>query len=176
VATDRGDTDPDRLDGLLRPEDHARRPQGDRGAAQDGQRDQPAGYPLSLYSRSEYLALSDKASTGTPLGVYLDQQRGTRTLYVYKVPDATIAASTTIRYTYLRVIEDIDALDDDFDVPAEWFEALEYGLAARLAVPYDLFLTNPSKAAKIEERAGVLYAQLSAYDDEDGSVFMQPAA
>lgn len=131
---------------------------------------------LSLYSRSEYLALSDKASTGTPLGVYLDQQRATRTLYVYKVPDATIAASTTIRYTYLRVIEDIDALDDDFDVPAEWFEALEYGLAARLAVPYDLFLTNPSKAAKIEERAGVLYAQLSAYDDEDGSVFMQPAA
>ena len=130
---------------------------------------------LQPYSREEYLSEPSKTATGMPRAWYFDPQRATRTLYVVGVPDATIAASTTLRYTYLRVIEDLDTLDDDFDVPQEWLEVLQYGLAARLAIPYDLFLTNPAKAAKIEERAAALYGQLSSYDDEAASVFLQPA-
>ena len=131
--------------------------------------------PLRVNSRMDYDDKSNKLSTGSPLEVYFDPQRATRVLYVWPVPDATIAASTTIRLTYLRVIEDLDSLADDFDVPQEWLEVLEYGLAARLSVPYDLWLTNPTKAAKIEERASSLYAQLSTYDSEDASIFLQPA-
>jgi hypothetical protein len=130
--------------------------------------------PIDVLSRQEYEDKANKLSTGEPLGVYLDPQRATRTLYVWPAPDATIAAATTVRITYLRVIEDLDSLDDDFDLPQEWLEVLEYGLAARLSVPYDINLTNPAKAQKIEERAASLYAQLSAFDEEDGSVFMQP--
>lgn len=126
------------------------------------------------YSRQEYYEIPDKAGTGVPTVWWFDQQRASRTLYVWKVPTATIASDYTFRLSYLRVIEDLDSLSDDFDVPQEWLETLQYGLAARLAVPYDLFLTNPTKAAKIEERASALYAQLSAYDDEAASVFIQP--
>jgi hypothetical protein len=130
--------------------------------------------PLRVLSRQEYESRPNKLSTGSPLEVYFDPQQSARTLYVWPVPDATIAASTTIRYTYLRVIEDLDALDNDFDIPQEWVEAILYGLAARLSVSYDLHLINPAKAQKIEERAAALYGQLAAYDDEPGSFFMQP--
>jgi hypothetical protein len=130
--------------------------------------------PIAVIGRQEYLDRANKFSTGAPLEVYFDPQRAARILYVWPVPDATIAASTTIPYTYLRVIEDLDALDDDFDVPQEWVEVIQYGLAARLALPYDLHLINPAKAQKIEERAAQLYAQLSSYDEESASVFFQP--
>lgn len=130
---------------------------------------------INVASRQEYYGIANKLATGSPLTVYFDPQRSARTLYVWPIPDATIAASTTIPYTYLRVIEDLDALDDDFDIPQEWLEALKYGLAARLTIPYKTHLADPVAAQKIEERAASLYAQLSAWDDEDGSVFMQPA-
>ncbi len=146
----------------------ARRRTGTGAAQQD--------IPIAVYSRQEYLSLSNKAATGTPLGVYFDPQRAARTLYVWMVPDATIAASTTIRYTYLRVIEDLDAMENDFDLPQEWFEVLEYGLAARLIQPFKVHISDPAGAARIEQRAAQLYGQLSSYDEESGSVFMQPAA
>lgn len=127
-------------------------------------------------SRQEYYDEPAKAATGTPRGWYFDPQRAARTLYVVGVPDATIAASTTLKYTYLRVIEDVDTLNDDFDLPQEWTEALQYSLAARLAVFFDLHQIHPTKATKIEEMAAMLYAKLSSFDDEAASVFMQPAS
>lgn len=131
--------------------------------------------PMIEWARSDYYDQPNKGSLGYPTAYYFDPQRAARTLYVWPVPSAAIAANTTVEYTYLRVIEDLDSLNDDFDVPQEWLEALQYSLAARLAVPYDLYLTNPVKAAKIEERAASLYAQLSSWDDEDAPVLFQPA-
>ncbi|MCR5876932.1 hypothetical protein [Phenylobacterium sp. J367] len=130
--------------------------------------------PLEIYSRDEYEELPNKLSTGSPLGAYFDPQRATRTLYVWPVPDATIAASTTLRVTYLRVIEDLDALENDFDLPQEWLEVLQYGLAARLALPFRMHLTDPTGYAEIKARAGDLYAQLSSWDEEEASVFLSP--
>jgi hypothetical protein len=130
---------------------------------------------LNVISHAEYAAKPAKFSTGSPIDVYHDPQRSTRTLYVWPVPDATIAASTTIRYTYLRVIEDIDALANDLDIPQEWLETFVYALAARLLIPFRRFVSDPITAAKIEQRASTLYAELSAQDGEDASVFFQPA-
>jgi hypothetical protein len=127
------------------------------------------------YSRTEYFNEPSKAAPGTPRAWYFDPQRAARTLYVVGVPDATIAASTTLPYTYLRVIEDIDALDDDFDLPQEWLEVLQYGLAARLTPFFKTHIADAAGSADIVQRAASLYAQLSSYDDEGGSVLMQPA-
>jgi hypothetical protein len=131
--------------------------------------------PLLEMSRSDYFDTPSKASTGMATSYYFDPQRATRTLYVWPVPDATIAASTTLQYTYLRVIEDLDALTDDFDLPQEWLEAIQYGLAARLTVPFRMHLTDPAGAAEIKQRAADLYAQLASYDTESASIFFQPA-
>lgn len=131
--------------------------------------------PLSEMSRQEWLDFPSKTAAGMPYKWYFDPQRATRTLYLAGVPDATIAASTTLRVDYLRVIEDIDNLDDDIDAPQEWLEACSASLAARLLIPYSVHLTDPVKASKIEERAVTLYSQLTADSQEDGSVFFQPA-
>lgn len=131
--------------------------------------------PLNVISRQEYYDKPAKLSTGYPLDVYFDPQRATRTLYVWPVPDATIASTVTIPYTYLRVIEDLDSLDDDFDLPQEWLEVLEVSLAARLIIPFRVHITDPAGAQLIMQRAQDLYAQLSSYDEEDASVFLQPS-
>jgi hypothetical protein len=131
--------------------------------------------PLQMLSRQEYLDEPAKTASGMPRAWYFDPQRATRTLYIVNVPDATIAASTTLRYTYLRVIEDLDALDNDFDVPQEWLETLKYSLAARLTLPFKTHLSDPAGTAEIKERAAALYGQLATYDDEPASVYFSPA-
>lgn len=131
--------------------------------------------PLIEMSRAEYFDYPSKAATGAPFQYYFDAQRAVRTLYVINVPGAAEALSTTLQYTYLRVIEDITDLANDIDIPQEWLEAFVYGLAARLLIPYARFISDPITAAKIEERASVLYGQLTASSQEDGSVFFQPA-
>lgn len=131
--------------------------------------------PLMPMSRQAYYDYPAKSSAGMPYQYYFDPQRATRTLFVVNVPDASIAASTTLQYTYQRVIEDLDSLNDDIDTPQEWLEAFVYSLAARLLIPYGRYISDPNSAARIEARAGELYAQLTASSEEDGSVFFQPA-
>jgi hypothetical protein len=130
--------------------------------------------PLMEWSRQTYYDQPNKASTGYPTSYYFDPQRAAKTLYVWPVPDSTIAGSTTLQYTYLRVIEDVDDLSNDLDVPQEWLEVIQYSLAARLSIPYKLHLTDPNGAALIQQRAEALYGQLSSYDEEPASAFFQP--
>lgn len=130
--------------------------------------------PMTMLARDDYYDFPSKAAAGMPYECYFDPQRSTRTLYVINVPDAALAASTTLQYTYLRVIEDVDGLDDDPDFPQEWMETLVYGLAARLITPYRKHVTDPNGAAEIKERAATLYALLSADDQEDASIFLMP--
>jgi hypothetical protein len=128
--------------------------------------------PLQKLSRQEYFDLPNKASTGAANSFYFDPQRATRTLYIWPVPTAAEVTSATLRYTYHRVIEDSDSLDNDPDVPQEWLEALAYSLAARLSVIPGYRGEN---SAEVKERAISLYSQLSADSEEDASVFFSPA-
>lgn len=125
--------------------------------------------PMNELAREEYYDLPTKSATGMPVSWYFDPQRATRTLYVWPTASTAIAASTVLYYTYLRVIEDIDALENDPDVPQEWLEALVYSLAARLALSYGSDMVVPLTA--IAER---LVADLAAQDQEPVSVYFQP--
>jgi hypothetical protein len=130
--------------------------------------------PLQPLSRQEYYDLPNKAQAGSANSFYFDPQRSTRTLYIWPVPTAAEVSGATIRYTYHRVIEDSDSLNNDPDVPQEWLETLAYCLAARIALPLGVLTSNPAQAAKLEERAGQLLAQLTADSQEETSVFFSP--
>lgn len=130
--------------------------------------------PLGELDRSQYTMLPNKAAVGSPASYFFDPQRATRTLYIWYAPDAAAAANFTLQYTYQRVIEDSDALDNDPDVPQEWLEALTYSLSARLTIPLKRHLADPQGVAVIQQRAGELYAQLAAQDQEGSSVTFQP--
>ena len=125
--------------------------------------------PMNELAREEYYDLPTKSATGVPVSWYFDPQRATRTLYVWPTATTAIATSTVLHFTYLRVIEDIDDLANDADVPQEWFEALIYSLAARLAFAY-----GSDTFQGLTAIAGGLVADLASQDQEPVSVYFQP--
>lgn len=128
--------------------------------------------PMQELSRQEYYDLPNKSQQGMPINWYFDPQRATRTLYLWLTPSTATASTTTIHFTYLRVIEDIDALENDPDVPQEWLEALIYNLAARLGPEFG---ADENALPRIEARAAALLSDLSSQDQEMASLYLQPS-
>lgn len=85
--------------------------------------------PMFQLSREEYKAIPIKTTQGYPTQWFYDRQRDGGTLYVWPAPDATAG---TLKFTYRRVIMDLDAGPNNFDLPQEWYEAITYNLAVRL--------------------------------------------
>lgn len=90
--------------------------------------------PMNELTRSEYYDLPLKTSTGIPTNYYVDYQRTAATLYVWPVMSS--ATTETIKYTYQRAFEDIDAATNDLDIPAEHLETVGTNLAVRLLSPF----------------------------------------
>lgn len=86
--------------------------------------------PMIEMTRDEYDNLPVKTTTGTPTQWYYDRQREAAKLYVWPVPASV--TTETLEITYHREIEDMGA-SDVIDAPAEWYEAIVYNLALRLA-------------------------------------------
>lgn len=126
--------------------------------------------PLNMLSRQEYYDLPNKAGLGTPVSWYFDPQRSMRTLYVWPTAQTAAAANTVLHFTYFRVIEDIDALENDPDLPQEWLEALIYTLAARLAGSY-----GSDQLQRLTEQSAELTKALEGQDQESASTYFQPS-
>lgn len=84
-----------------------------------------AGFDLELqqWNMDDYDRIPVKTSTGRPTVFAVDRQRTSTTIYLWPVPDATIAAGT-LRVSYERVPEDVSATSDILDVPQEAFDVL----------------------------------------------------
>lgn len=124
--------------------------------------------PMIEMSRWDYDQQPNKFNASIPTMWYFNPQRDTRTVYLWPPPTAATAAAYSIRYTYQRVLDDIDSLNNDNDVPQEWLETLTYNLADRLMDYHNVDFP------KITARAQALYAALAAQDQESVSVFLQP--
>lgn len=128
--------------------------------------------PMIELSRQEYFDLPNKSQQGLPTSWFFDPQRATRTLYVWLTPSASIASTVTLHFTYLRVIEDIDALENDPDVPQEWLEALVYALAKRLGAEFG---ADDKVMAFVIAQGAELLDALTLQDQETASIYFQPA-
>lgn len=129
--------------------------------------------PITMLSSSDYDDVPTKYATGIPISCYFDPQRTIRTLYIWQAPNAAIAAQYTLPYTYLRVIEDCDTLDNDPDIPQEWLETLVYNLAVRIAPDYGVGSTNKD-FADVQNMAQSLLLALKAQDQDDTPIYFQP--
>lgn len=85
---------------------------------------------LYRLGREKYFSLSDKTTESSVTSWFYDPQLTTGKLYLYPEPSNM---QERFQFTYLRSIEDFDAGTNDPDFPQEWFEALIWNLAARLA-------------------------------------------
>lgn len=126
--------------------------------------------PLEMISREEYWNLGDKTSEGIPNEIYYDPQDNLGVIYVFNPADANTAGKT-IELVYQRPFEDMVASTDDLDFPVEWEEAIEWGLAQRLA-PRNGVSVN--RTGQIRAHARLALDEALGWDSENTSVFLQP--
>lgn len=123
--------------------------------------------PLELLSRTNYMRLSTKDTSGITTQAWYDPQLSLGILTLWPVPDN---AKETIRLTILRPLEDFDNSSDAPDFPQEWIRTLKYNLAVEIAPEYDVPL---GKIAFLQRKADIYYASSSGWDNEPSSIFPQ---
>lgn len=122
---------------------------------------------LTQYSLQEYAALPDKDTVGEPTAYAIRKTRTSLILYLWPVS----ASAITIVSDASRVMQDVTDLAQDVDLPQEWTECCFYALAARMAIPCGLTVSDPARYGEIKARAADLFATLKSFDEETGSVF-----
>lgn len=124
--------------------------------------------PMRIITRDEYLRLGNKYSNGQPIQIYYDPQRDNGVLYIYPPADSTSVLYKQIKFTYQRPFEDFDASTDEPDFPQEWFEALKYGLATRLAGEYGIGM---DERKQLLFEANAIKQEALSFGTEEGSFF-----
>jgi len=128
--------------------------------------------PLIKNTREEYWLLSDKDIEGTPVSYYYDLQLTDGVLNIWPAPDAAFAAANTLEILYQKPYDDMDvASTDDFEFPSEWYEAIKYGLAVRLAPEYGI---PRLERTLLHQEAAAVKEKAMSWDQEDGSIFLTP--
>lgn len=126
--------------------------------------------PMRIITKQEYNILGNKTSSGNPIQIYYDPQRDTGTLHVFPVPSTTEQASNVIQYVCQIPFEDFDSSTDTPDFPQEWYDAITYGLATRLAPEYGL--DSASRKLLWQEMTLIKQDALN-FGLEEGSLFFQ---
>ena len=96
--------------------------------------------PMRIISHQEYNILGSKFSTGSPIQLMFQPFKDYSQITVFPVPSTVEEAQNQIVLLYQRPFYDFDASTDVPDFPQEWYEAVKYGLAVRLAGDYQIDL------------------------------------
>ena len=126
--------------------------------------------PMRIVTRDEYNRLGNKVSTGNPIQLLHIPNRTDSTIKVYPVPTSVEAASNQIIITYQKPYDDFDTSTDEPEFPAEWFDALKFGLAHRLAAEYGMELNDRKQ---LMQEALLLKQEALNNGLEQGSFFFQ---
>lgn len=119
--------------------------------------------PMSRLGRADYYDLPNKTNKGYPTQFYYERKRSGGILFIWPAPDAGLG---TLKFSYRRLIMDLDLAPDDFDVPQEWHEAILYGLSRRIAENYGVLNTPEGKNIVLE--ADRTYAVVKGFDIGEG--------
>ena len=127
--------------------------------------------PIRIITRDEYNRLGNKTSSGNPIQITYDVQSTYGDLSLFPVPDSTSVTNNQIKIFYQRPFEDFDVSTDEPDFPQEWFEAIVWGLAYRLAAEYQM----PILHRNILKTDAKEFLDLAlSFGTEEGSLFIQP--
>ena len=124
--------------------------------------------PMRIITRDEYLRLGNKTTNGQPIQIYYEPLRDYGVLHVYPPANSAAVTAKQIKFTYLRPFEDFDASTDEPDFPQEWFDALKYGLAARLAGEYGISM---DERKQLLQEAMLIKNEALGFGTEEGSIW-----
>ncbi len=126
--------------------------------------------PMRIVTRQEYNMLGNKSISGNPIQLYYQPKRVTGDLFVYPTPTSVEASNNQIVIHYQRPFEDFDTGADEPDFPQEWFDALAYGLACRLAPTYGIPINDRKQ---LWNEMTIIKQEAMNFGPEEGSLFFQ---
>ena len=125
--------------------------------------------PMRIITRDEYNRLGNKTSSGNPIQIFCNPLQTTTEVKVFPVPTSVEAAANTIKLTYQKQFDDFDTSTDNPEFPNEWFDALKFGLAHRLAAEYGMELND---RRQLMQEAVILKQEALHYGTEEGSILL----
>ena len=126
--------------------------------------------PMRILSRQEYNILGNKTSAGNPIQIFYEPLNDYGVLHVFPVPTSTEQANNTITIVYQRPFEDFDASTDTPDFTQEWYDAITYGLASRLAGEYQI---STEVRRTLMQEAAMIKQEALNFGLEEASLFFQ---
>lgn len=132
---------------------------------------QQTSIPLNIRSHYDFNLLSNQNSVGTPTTYWYEPLNQTGVMHIWPTPDDYAIANRVVRIVYQRVFQDQVSGTDTLDFPQWWQEAIIWGLAWRLSSEYGIPLQDRSV---FRDDAAYFLMQAAAFDDEEGSLFIQP--
>lgn len=126
--------------------------------------------PMRVITRQEYNILGNKSTTGNPIQLYFQPNRDDSTVYLFPTPDASSASQRTIYLVCQKPYQDFDSLTDEPDFPQEWYEAIKYGLAVRLAGMYNIDIETRKM---LQAEAAMVKQEALSFGNEEGSLYLQ---
>lgn len=124
--------------------------------------------PMRIITQAEYNILGNKTSAGNPIQVYYSPNRDNGDFHLFPVPTTVEQAANAIHYVCQIPFEDFNVSTDAPDFPQEWYDAVTYGLATRLAPEYGLDI--PSRKTLWQEMTIIKQDALN-FGLEEGSLY-----
>ena len=124
--------------------------------------------PLTKINRSQYQALSNKTSTGTPTQYFVQRFIDKVTITLYLTPGSS-EAGNTINYYYVKRIQDVGDYTNATDVPYRFVPCMASGLAFYLAQKFKPQMVNQMKMLYEDELQRAL-----AEDGSSSSSYITP--
>lgn len=125
--------------------------------------------PLLRAEWGDYRMLPNKDAEGNPTQFTLNKQRTYIEMTLWPVATEDIV----IDFSGARVIEDVNDLNDEVDVPQEWVETVYTCLAERLIPILNTDALSPTVAQRVTARAQALYTTMLDFD-RPASAFLKP--
>jgi len=127
--------------------------------------------PMRMISRQEYNILGNKSTTGNPIQLFFNPNLDRTEIKLFPTPDSISAAQNVIYIVAQVPYQDFDTATDTPDFPQEWYEAIKYGLAVRLAGEYNIDIET--RKTLVAEAAAIKQEALSFGTEENSLYFMR---
>jgi hypothetical protein len=122
---------------------------------------------INRITLQEYNQLPNKTSSGKPSQFMIDRQY-TPVIYLWQVPNTS---TYSIVYWALNQQEDVNASNQDADIPYRWSDTICAGLASKLAIKY-----APDKFQLLNEMYERSFSFAASSDNDGVSLRIQPTA
>lgn len=124
--------------------------------------------PIVFQSRDDYFGLPNKNQQGTPIQAYYSRQQPAGIMYLWNPP---ISSRPIINFTYERELQIFTDVEQTFDLPEDWFDAVTYNLAVRL-IPK--FGCSPARVPLIKADAQSYLDSALAFDQAVYPIRLMP--